>query len=140
MPGASAALAPSAQAERRGAVESMKASRPGAGQKFADLRLRLISALVLAVLALGCIWAGGVWTALLAALGGFIMMQEWRSISAEAGGPAGLPLAPYAVGVVGAVLLLRIVPGWAAVLFLAVCASAGLALAGRRGPLQARLW
>lgn len=118
----------------------MKASRPGAGQKFADLRLRLVSALALAALALACIWVGGVWTALLAALAGFIMMQEWRSISAEAGGPAGLPLAPYAVGVVGAVLLLLIVPGWAAVLFLGVCATAGLAMDAGRGRLQAGLW
>ncbi|HLS18412.1 MAG TPA: phosphatidate cytidylyltransferase [Paracoccaceae bacterium] len=120
----------------------MKQPEPdsGASRKFADLRLRLISAAGLAALALGAIWLGGVWTALLAALGAFIMMQEWRSITAEAGGAAGGQVAPYAIGVVGGVLLLLVVPAWMAVLFLLGAAIIGVVFDAGQGRLGAGLW
>lgn len=109
-------------------------------RKFADLRLRLISAAGLAALALGCIWLGGMWTALLGGLAAFIMMQEWRSITAEAGGAAGGQVAPYAIGVVGGVLLLLVVPAWAAVLFLLGAAILGFVVDAGRGRFGAGLW
>lgn len=138
MRGASVVSAQSQRAEH--SREMKQPSSSGRSRKFADLRLRLISAAGLAALALGAIWLGGVWTALLAALGAFIMIQEWRSITAEAGGPAGRQLVPYAIGVIGGVLLLLVAPAWAAVLFLLGAAIIGLVIDARRGRLGAGLW
>jgi phosphatidate cytidylyltransferase len=112
----------------------------GSPGKFADLRLRLVSALGAAALALFCVWLGGVWIALLAAAAALVMVLEWRSITAERGGPAGPHGAPYATAAVGGVVLLLAAPVWvAAVSFLALTA-AGLALDARRGRAQAGLW
>lgn len=116
------------------------ASDSRAARKFADLRLRVISAIALAALALGCILLGGGWTALLGGLAAFIMMLEWRSITAEAGGAAGGQVVPYAVGAVGGVLLLFVAPAWAAVLFLMAAAVAGLVIDAGRGRFPAGIW
>jgi phosphatidate cytidylyltransferase len=70
-----------------------------ASRRWADLRLRVASALVLAPLALACLWAGGwVWRGLvlLALLG---MVDEWRRMRL----PAGLAAAGAAWSVVAAV-------------------------------------
>ncbi len=56
-------------------------ARGAASSRWADLRLRVVSAAVLAPLALACLWFGGwAWTALvaLAALG---MLYEWRRLA-----------------------------------------------------------
>jgi phosphatidate cytidylyltransferase len=113
------------------------AARPG---RFADLRLRLVSAMAAAAVALLCIWLGGIWIALLAALAAAAMVLEWRSISAHAGGPAGADAAPYALAVVGGVLLVQFGPVWAAVLFLVALSAAGLGWDSRRGRQRAGLW
>lgn len=49
---------------------------------YSDLAVRLFSALAMAALALGGVFAGGVWFAALAAAAGALMMWEWRRISA----------------------------------------------------------
>jgi phosphatidate cytidylyltransferase len=108
--------------------------------KFADLRLRLVSALAVAALALLFIWLGGIWIALLAALAAAAMVLEWRSITAHAGGPAGADVAPYALAAVGGVLLIQYGSAWAAVLTLTGLAAAGLGLDARRGRRQAGIW
>ena len=112
----------------------------GRSGTFSDLRLRLVSALGAAALALLCIWMGGVWIALLAAAAAVVMVLEWRSITAERGGTAGPRGATYAVAAVGGVLLLLIAPAWLAILLLVGGAAAGLALDGRDGRMQAGLW
>lgn len=53
------------------------------GAKFADLKTRLLSAIVVGLAALACLWFGGVWIAALAALAGGAMMAEWRNITAK---------------------------------------------------------
>ena len=52
--------------------------------KFSDLRVRVLSALAVAVLALTCIWFGGFFIALLAAVAAALMMAEWRTITGKA--------------------------------------------------------
>ena len=111
-----------------------------AAGKFADLRLRLISALAAAAVALLCIWAGGIWIALLAALAAAAMVLEWRSITAHAGGPAGADAAPYALAGVGGALLVQFGPVWAAAVLLVGLAAGGFAWDARRGRRPAGLW
>lgn len=113
------------------------AGRPG---KFADLRIRVLSALGVAALALLFAWAGGVWIALLAAAAAVIMVLEWRSITARRGGPAGPQAAPFVIAALGGVLLLQFGPVWAAAVFLIGVALAGLALDASRGERAAGLW
>ena len=50
--------------------------------KYADLRIRVVSAFGVGLIALACIWFGGLWIAVLAALAGGVMMAEWRTITA----------------------------------------------------------
>lgn len=108
--------------------------------RFGDLRLRLVSALGVAALALFCVWIGGVLIALLAAGAALVMMLEWRSITAERGGPAGRQAAPYGIAVAGGALLLLVAPVWFATLVLLGGAAVGLALDGSRGRRGAGLW
>lgn len=108
--------------------------------KFADLRLRLISALAVGAVALLCIWFGSIWIALLAALAALGMILEWRSITAHAGGPAGIDVAPYALAAILAVLVLQFGPASAAVVLLFGLVLAGFLWDLRRGRGAAGLW
>lgn len=92
------------------------------------------------MLALACIWAGGIWIAALGSAAALVMVLEWRSITAESGRGAGPQGAPYAAAAVGGALLLLFAPGWAATLWLFALAAAGLALDARRGRTHAGLW
>ncbi len=56
---------------------------PSGKGKFADLRTRLLSAVAVAAAALLCIWLGGVFIAVLAAIAAGLMMAEWRTITAQ---------------------------------------------------------
>jgi phosphatidate cytidylyltransferase len=114
-----------------------RVNKPG---KFGDLRLRLLSSLAVAAVALLCIWLGGVWIALLAALAAAAMVLEWRSITAHAGGPAVSHVAPYALGAIGGVLMIQFGPVWAAVLVLLGLSAAGLGWDARRGRVRAGFW
>lgn len=73
--------------------------------RFADLRLRILSAVVAAVVGLALVWAGGVWTALLAAAVTGAMIWEWRSVTVHAGGRCGADVVFLLAGVVGAALI-----------------------------------
>lgn len=112
----------------------------GGTGRFSDLRLRLLSALGIAAVALLCVWLGGIWIALLAAAAGLIMVLEWRSITAERGGPAGARAAPYGAAAAGGVLLLLLAPIWLAVLWLLALSALGAFLDLRRGRREAALW
>ena len=112
-------------------------NKPG---KFGDLRLRLVSSLAVAAVALLCIWLGGIWIALLAALAAAAMVLEWRSITAHAGGPAHSDVAPYVLAAVGGVLLVQFGPAWAAALVLLGLSASGLAWDARSGRGRAGLW
>lgn len=116
------------------------AGRRSAGRRWADLRLRFVSAALLAPVGLGCLWLGGIaWTALiLAASGG--LAAEWVLLCARLAGlrrwaalGAGVP---YVGAAAAALLWLRSHPagGRRAVLFvlLVVWASdIGAYLVGR---------
>jgi phosphatidate cytidylyltransferase len=108
--------------------------------KFADLRLRLISALAVGAVALLCVWLGGIWIALLAAFAALAMILEWRSITAHAGRPAGMDAAPYVLAAVSGVLMLYFGVTWAAALLLIGIALAGCAWDAQRGRGTAGLW
>ncbi len=108
--------------------------------KFADLRLRLISALAVGAVALLCIWLGGIWIALLAALAALAMILEWRSITAHDGRPAGMDAAPYAVAAVAGVLAVYFGVAWAGALLLIGLALAGYAWDAQRGRERAGRW
>jgi phosphatidate cytidylyltransferase len=114
-----------------------RVNKPG---KFGDLRLRLASSLAVAAVALLCIWLGGVWIALLAALAAAAMVLEWRSITAHKGGPAGADVAPYVLAAAGGVLLVAFGPVWLAVLVLIGLAAGGLGWDARRGEGRAGVW
>ncbi|MEL6264901.1 MAG: phosphatidate cytidylyltransferase [Pseudomonadota bacterium] len=77
----------------------------GIAQKFADLGPRLLTALVLGPLALGLLWIGGVATTLLVAALAGVLAQEWRSVTAHAGGALEPRDAFYVAAAVFAVLL-----------------------------------
>ncbi len=55
----------------------------GARSLFADLRTRVIWGSVVAIVALACIWLGGIWIAILTAVAAGCMMAEWRMITAH---------------------------------------------------------
>ncbi len=124
-----------------------RVSKPG---KFGDLRLRLVSSLAVAAVALLCIWLGGVWIALLAALAAAAMVLEWRSMTAHAGtphsitayarGPAGAHVAPYVLAAFGGALLLQFGPVWVAVLALLGFTTTGIFWDTRRGWRREGLW
>lgn len=113
----------------------------GAGPpKFADLKTRLVSALGVALLALACLWAGGLWITGLAMLAAGLMMAEWRAITAGAlahpvrGGVlfiAAVVCAPLAFALHGVVVALAGLGG---------LALAGMALDTGRGALSAGKW
>lgn len=86
-------------AERRSSAPSDPAPR------FADLGPRIASAAVMAGLGLGLVWAGGAWTALLAAAVTGAMIWEWRAITLHAGGRPGADTVFLLAGVVGAPLI-----------------------------------
>lgn len=112
----------------------------GSAGKFADLRLRLISALGVGAVALVCVWFGGIWIALLAVLAALAMVLEWRSITAHAGRAAGADAAPYALAAICGVLVLHAGAVWAGVLLLAGLAAAGWALDAQRGRSTVGAW
>ncbi|MGB0411790.1 MAG: phosphatidate cytidylyltransferase [Pikeienuella sp.] len=57
-------------------------SKNDAAPAYNDLTVRFLSALAMAALALGAVFAGGWWFAALAGAAGAVMMWEWRRISA----------------------------------------------------------
>ena len=71
MPGANAALAP-------GLADPAVAS--GGGRRWADLRIRTLSAVMLAPVVLACIWFGGWFWFLLSAFAMAGMMTEWTAM------------------------------------------------------------
>lgn len=115
------------------------ASVPTPG-KFADLKLRVLSSVAIAALALLCVWIGGYWIAGLAALAALAMMLEWRSITVHAGAPAGRDAIPFATAVTGGVLLMLAWPAGRAGVFLVALALTGLGLDAMRGRLAGGLW
>lgn len=107
-------------------------------QRFADLRLRVASAAVAAAAGLALVWAGGPWTALLAALVGGAMIWEYRSVTAHGGGPCGGDVAFLLAGVAGAAVVAWLYSPLAAFVWLGwsvlVAALADLAT-GRRAAI-----
>lgn len=87
------------------------ASRP-ASRPWADLRLRVLSALVLLPVGIGCLWLGGwVWALLIAAAAAGLAVEFSALCGASAGAAAALALAATgcaAVGLTGFALLVLV--------------------------------
>ncbi|MEO1274686.1 MAG: hypothetical protein AAFV96_04610, partial [Pseudomonadota bacterium] len=80
-------------------------STAGAAGRFEDLVPRLLTALVVAPLAIFLLVAGGWGTVLLVAVLGALLAVEWRSVTAHAGGGFTTADAPYAAAAVAAVVV-----------------------------------
>ena len=81
------------------------ASGPGdPARRFADLRTRVLSAVVMAAAGLGLVWAGGPWTMAFVAVVAAALMWEFRSVTLHRGGPCGADAAFLLAGVVGAAI------------------------------------
>ncbi len=103
--------------------------KPPAG-RWSDLRLRVLSAAVLAPLALGCIWAGGAWFAGLVLAVSLALAQEWLALCRWRRTPWSLALfASLPVGVCAAALDC----GAAALAVLAFAFAAAVPIARRAG-------
>lgn len=94
--------------------------KPSAG-RWSDLRLRVLSAAVLAPLALGCIWGGGAWFAAFVLVVSVALAQEWLALCRWRLTPltlvlfASLPIAVCAAAWgTGAAALLILAFAWAA--------------------------
>lgn len=72
-------------------------------RRFADLKIRIISAVVAAAVGVTLMYLGGIWTMLLIALVTGAMIWEFRSITLHRGGACGIDVAFLLCGVVGAV-------------------------------------
>ena len=97
---------------------TLLATTPTAGRRWTDLRKRLISAAVLAPLAIACLWFGAqAWMSLIAVAAGGLAI-EWVQLCgrrAAAGAGLGVPLAVFAAGAVA----VREQPGAALLVLLA---------------------
>ncbi|MEX0970922.1 MAG: phosphatidate cytidylyltransferase [Paracoccaceae bacterium] len=78
------------------------APKPGG---FADLRLRIVSGVVLAVAALAFFYLGGIWTSGMLAVGGALMMWEYRGLITGKYGVTDIRLLVMAAGAIGAALV-----------------------------------
>ncbi len=101
--------------------------------RWADLRLRVLSAAVLAPLALGCIWIGGIAFSVLIAVITIGLAYEWLGLCRQDRSP--LPLLLFAALPLS-VALTACGAAAAALLLLAVATAAGMALS--RGISRAR--
>lgn len=107
-------------------------------RRFADLRLRVGSAVVAAAVGLALVWAGGLWAAGLVAAVTGAMMWEYRSVTLHRGGRCGGDAVFLIAGVAGAALVTGLYSWVEGAVWLAVslvfAAGADLA-AGRRRAL-----
>ena len=109
-------------------------------QRFADLKVRILSAAVLASVGAVAIWAGGIWFALLvAALGGAIGW-EWRSVTHHGGGACGIDAAPLIAAIVGGVLVTHLWGLGPGFVWLGLVLAAGLAWDVVTGRKTAAFW
>jgi phosphatidate cytidylyltransferase len=108
------------------------------GERFADLRQRIVSALVLGAAALAAILAGGPWTAGLVAILAALLAWEWRSVTAHAGGPSDVGGFPFIAAPAAGVLVSHFVSQTAGFGTVAALAAVGLAIGlARRETAQA---
>ena len=117
-----------AQGMASGPKDSGSGGSGGPAPRFADLRMRVISAVAAAAVGLALVWAGGIWTALIAAAAGGVMIWEYRSVTLHAGGRAGDDVAFLLAAVAGGALFAELVSLAAALTWL-FWALVGAALA-----------
>ena len=113
---------------------------PSDGSKFSDLKTRLLPAVIVAIVALGCIWLGGFWIAALGALAAGLMMAEWRNIT---GTRLDEPLKTGGIYVFAAawVPLIAWVQSWGMAVFGLICLTIwGVVADWRRGDRDEGLW
>ncbi|MBA89781.1 MAG: phosphatidate cytidylyltransferase [Phyllobacteriaceae bacterium] len=91
---------------------------------MSNLRQRVISALVLAVIVLTLTWLGGIWFRFVAAVIGVAVMHEWLSMHRDRLNPAVRATAWAAIAAVAAAILADLPAAWAGLLI----AGAGFAL------------
>jgi len=74
-------------------------------RSFADLGLRIASGVALAALAVVCFYIGGIWTSGMLALGGALMMWEYRRLITGRGGLGDIGLWVMVAGAIGAAMV-----------------------------------
>ncbi|MGA0593463.1 phosphatidate cytidylyltransferase [Enterovirga sp. CN4-39] len=104
---------------------------PGSAPGRSELRLRVLSGLVLAAVALAATWLGGFVFAALWLAAGIAMAFEWITITRAE--PRTTLAALCAAGLAGLVVAYKLDTGWSAELAVLVLACAGLLIAADRG-------
>ncbi len=94
---------------------------PAGGSRYADLGVRVASALVLIFIAIVDMWLGGIWVALLVAVLAVLMIWEYRRLFAD--GPLPLSEVPLMVMAVGSAVVVMVCG------MVSLKAGAGVALA-----------
>ncbi|MBK0398831.1 phosphatidate cytidylyltransferase [Limibaculum sp. M0105] len=105
----------------------MPAAVTGPGTRFADLRSRIVSALVAGGVAFVLVALGGIWAALLATSLAALMLWEWASITRYRGAVPGLGAALPVLGSAAAVLASYLI-GWSAGIAILVAVIVAAAL------------
>jgi phosphatidate cytidylyltransferase len=114
-------------------------SAPPKPIRFADLGLRLLSGLGLAVIAFADLWLGGLWVAVLAGLAAGLMLWEYQRIVTGPAEPAGIGLALFtASGAAAAVATSQAGLGWG-IVTLAILGAPAIAASRQRLWLAAGL-
>lgn len=109
-------------------------------QRFSDLRVRILSAAVLAAVGGLAVWAGGVWFAGLVAVLAGAIAWEWRSVTHHGGERGGLD-AVYLIGAVaGCVLVAEIWSAAAGFWWLGIALALGLGWDVLTGRKTAAFW
>lgn len=109
-------------------------------QRFSDLRIRILSATVLATVGALAIWAGGLWFAALVAVLAGAIAWEWRSVTHHSGGHCGLDAVYLVAAIVGAALLTHFVGSEVALWWLAGVLALGLVWDVITGQKTAAFW
>ncbi|MEM7499150.1 MAG: phosphatidate cytidylyltransferase [Pseudomonadota bacterium] len=108
--------------------------------RFEDLLPRLLTALVVAPVAILMLVLGGWGTAMLVAVLAALLVVEWRSVTARAGGGVTTADAPYAAAAVAAVMVAPVLGFGAGFAALAIGLGFGVAADFRRGRSRQAFW
>ena len=109
-------------------------------RRFADLRTRILSALVLAGVGALAIWAGGIWFALLVAVLAGAIGWEWRSVTHHGGGACGIDAGPLIGAMAGGILAAHLWGIGAGFVLLGMVLAIGLGWDVATGRKTAAFW
>lgn len=104
----------------------MAAEQTDLAKTFSDLKLRVASAAVLALIGGLAVWLGGIWFAVFIALLAGAIGWEWRSITHHGGAACGFDAVPLITAVAGAALATHIWDAGIALIWLIAALAGGL--------------